>query len=403
MGDALDPAALTHRLAELAVEVGANVQCGQVVRVSADVVHAPLVRAIADAAYRRGASFVELDLSDELLVRSQVLHARGEVRAHVSRWREDGLRELAERGGARVMVSAPRAPGAFDDLDAARLTAARPPISRAWRDVEYRVNNTIVPGPHVEWARSVHPGVAPADALARLWRQVAVACRLDVPDPAGAWRARFTELGDRARVLTALALDAVRLRGPGTDLLVGLAPTARWEPPTNVNEAGIEHAWNLPSEEVYTVPDPARADGRLALTRPAIIGGRLVHDVVLTFRNGAVVDAAGTDGIDALRAHLDREPGNRRLGELALVDGDSAVARTGATFGQTLLDENAAGHVALGFGFPELVAPAHRDQVNRSGDHVDVTFGSDAVEIVGIDRSGVQHELLSAGRWRLAG
>jgi aminopeptidase len=232
---------------------------------------------------------------------------------------------------------------------------------------------------------------------------VTVACRLAEPDPVAAWRHRFAELHARAQALTALRLDAVRLRGPGTDLLVGLPATARWAPPTHVNERGIEHVWNLPSEEVYTVPDRDRADGHVRLTSPAVVGGRLAHDVTLTFRGGRLVSISGFDGVDALRAYCARDPGTARLGELALVDGASAVGSLDRTFGLILLDENRASHIALGFGFPALVGSSDRQRVNDSGDHLDVTIGSDELEVTGIDVTGQQHRLLEGGVWQLAG
>lgn len=386
-----------RQLAELAVVLGANVQPGQVVRVVGDVDHAELVRAIAEAAYRRGARFVDVDLADPQVHRSRVLHAREDGLTYAPAWPEARIRELDEAGGANIKIVSPT-PGLYDDLDPVRVSRAQPPHSQAWREVEYRVNNTIIPGPTEPWARALRPDLAPAEALAALWEDMTIACRLAEPDPVAAWRQRFAELEARARALTALELETVRLRGPGTDLVVGLPATARWEPPTHVNERGIEHVWNLPSEETYTVPDKDRADGYARLTSPAAVGGRLAHDVTLTFSGGRVVAVTGSDGVDALRAYLARDPGTARLGELALVDGSGAVGSLDRTFGLILLDENRASHIALGFGFPALVAPGDRDRVNASGDHLDVTVGSDQLEVTGIDAAGREHRLLHGGR-----
>lgn len=168
-----------------------------------------------------------------------------------------------------------------------------------------------------------------------------------------------------------------------------------------MNERGIEHAWNLPSEETYTTPDRDRVDGHVRLTRPAVVGGRLVKDVTLSFRAGEVIEVTGADGVQALREFIARDAGTGRLGELALVDHESAVASVNQTFGMIMLDENAASHVALGFGFRELVDPAVRHRVNQSGDHLDVTIGSDQLEIVGIDPAGHEHAVLRGGRWQL--
>jgi aminopeptidase len=391
------------RLADLAVVVGANVQAGQVVRVSADVEHADLVRDVADAAYRNGARFVEVDLGDVRVRRSQILHATGDLQVHMSAWMEAGIRELDVIGGARIMIHGPGVSGLLAGLDPARVRQSQPPRSQAWRDVEYRVNNTMIPGPTRAWACALHPDLSAVEALARLWEQIEVACRLDQRDPVAAWRDRFAELRRVADVLSVMSLDAVRLRGPGTELVIGLVPTARWESPTHVNERGIEHAWNLPSEEIYTVPDPDRVDGHVRLTRPVVVAERLVHDVSLTFRGGDVVEVTGAEGVGALREFIARDAGTRRLGELVLVDSDSAVGSVGETFGMVMLDENAASHIALGFGFPELVGVAYRDRVNQSGDHLDVTVGSDQLEFIGIDKSGDERPLLRGGQWQIAG
>lgn len=236
-------------------------------------------------------------------------------------------------------------------------------------------------------------------ALDALWSDIEEVCRLREGDPAAAWRRRFAHLAQRARALTALRLDAVRLRGPGTDLVLGLPPSARWDQAGHVSERGIAHAWNLPSEEVFTVPDRDRVDGDVRLTRPARVAGRLIAAATLTFREGQVVGVAGGGDVRTLREFIARDPGADRLGELALVDADSAVARTGQTFGVTLLDENAASHVALGFGFTDLVDDADRDRVNDAPDHLDVMVGSDEVEVTGRHADGRETPLLYAGRW----
>ena len=388
------------RLAELAVALGANVKKGQVVRVAAEVAHAELVRAIADAAYRRGARHVDADFNDPGLVRSRVLHGATDTPPYSPQWPEARIRELDDAHGASIKIVSGASAGPFDDLDPVAVIRALPPRTRAWRDVEYRVNNTVIAGPTEPWARALRPDLPPADALAALWDDVTVACRLDEPDPIAVWRARFAELRERADALTALRLDTVRLRGPGTDLVVGLPPTARWEPPSHVNQRGIEHVWNLPSEEIYTAPDRDRVEGHARLTSPAVVAGRLVHDVTLTFRGGRVTEVSGSGGVDALRAFIARDEGTARLGELALVDGASAVGSLGRTFGLILFDENRASHVALGYAYAEVVDPSDRPRVNESGDHLDVTIGSDEVTATGIDTEGREHTLLRGGRWQ---
>ncbi|HEX4010977.1 MAG TPA: aminopeptidase [Solirubrobacteraceae bacterium] len=390
-----------RRLAELAVVFGANVQPGQVVGVGAEVGHQDLVRAVADAAYRHGARYVDVELSDPHVHRSRVLHAPADALGYQSRWREARIRELDEEHGASVRILGPTAPGLFDDLDPVRVLRAQGPRSRAWREVEHRVNCTIIPGPTVGWAQSLWPDLPADGALSELWREIAIACRLDAEDPVAAWRERFAALAARARALSALTLDAVHFQGPGTDLVLGLPATAHWEHAGNLNDRGVEHAWNLPSEEVFTVPDRDRVDGQVRLTRPALVGERLIEGVSLTFLAGQVVDVSGPDGVQALREFVACDPGAAHLGEVALVDRDSEVGRLGRTFGVILLDENAASHIALGFGFPELVGEADRDRVNDSGDHLDVMIGSDEIAVTGLHADGRRTPLLRDGRWRL--
>ncbi len=390
-----------ERLAELAVRFGANVQPGQVVGVKCEVGHLEVVRAVAEAAYRGGARFVDVEIDDPELVRSRVRCGPVEGLAYLPRWPESRLRELDEERGANIKIVGPTAPGLFDDLDPARVAAAMGPRSRAWREVEYRMNSTIIPGPNLAWARSLRPALEPVEALEALSADIVVACRLDLPDPPQAWRDRFAQLAARADKLSALRLDRVRLSGPGTELVVGLLASARWDHAGHITERGIEHAWNLPSEEVDAVPDRDRVDGHVRLTRPAVVGGRQVDGVSISFRAGRAVEVCGADGVQALREYIARDEGAGRLGQLALVDSSSRVGTLRRTFGVILLDENTATHLALGFGFPDLVDTSERDRVNDSDTHLDVMIGSEQLEATGIDRDGQELPLLRAGTWAL--
>jgi aminopeptidase len=387
-----------ERLAELAVGFGANVQPGQVVGISAEVGHEALVRAVAESCYRRGARFVDLRLFDPLVQRARIRHAPEDALDHLPCWEAQRVRALAEEGGASILLCGPTVPDAFDDLDARRVGRVSLPSIPAWEEVETLVNWTVVPAPTPGWAQALRPRLAPAESLAALWDDVVHACRLDEPEPVAAWRTRLEELRRRAAWLNELGLDRVRLHGPGTDLQVGLLPSGCWAHPVMVSERGVEHVPNLPTEEVFTVPDPARVEGHARLTRPAVVGGRLVGDVTLRFDGGPVA-VDGPPGVEALRAFAARDAGAGRLGELALVDAGSRVGRLGRTFGVILLDENAASHVALGSGFPEMVGGADRGRVNRSAHHLDVMVGSEAVDATGIGRDGREHPLLRAGRW----
>jgi leucyl aminopeptidase (aminopeptidase T) len=274
-----------------------------VVQVLTDVAHLDMARAVADAAYRHGARFVEFDLRDAVLQRSLIVD--GPARAYVPAWRDASTYGLDDVEGARIQINGHTAAGLLAGLDPVRVDRAQAPRSAAWREVEYRVNNTIIPGPDLEWAQALRPDLEPDPALDQLWDEIAIACRLDDPDPPQAWHRRFALLTKRAEWLTSLGLTALALRGPDTDLTVGLLPSTRWEPPTHRNQRGISHAWNIPSEELYTSPDPGRVEGCVRLTRPAVISGVEISDVSLTFTDGVLTHVTGGPGVERLRAFTD--------------------------------------------------------------------------------------------------
>lgn len=393
-----------ERLAEVAVVVGANVQPGQVVQVTAEIEQLEVVRAIADAAYRHGARFVDPQLRDPALQRSLVVH--GPAEAYVPNWADAPTRGLDEVAGARIMIIGPTAPGLLDDLDPVLVNRAQPPRSRAWRDVEYRVNNTIIPGPHQAWAQTRYPRLTAEKAQAGLWRDITVACRLDAKNPVAVWRRRFAKLTDRASQLTRMRLEAIRLHGPGTNLEIGLLPDARWEGPTNVSERGVLPAWNLPSEEIYTSPDPARVNGRVRLTRPAVVGGATVEDVTLTFLDGAVTEVTGGSGVGRRAAAGVRRPRRRNT---------SCGGTRARRCRQRRRESRQAvrSHLARRkrrkpsrprFRLPRACHEHTRARVNQSGDHLDLTIGSRELRITGLDRAGgPEQPLMRDGRWVLTG
>jgi len=393
---------VVERLASLAVGFGANVQPGQVVEVKAEIGHEDVVRAVADAAYRAGASYVDLRVIDPYVDRGRVRYGSEDALDYVPSWEVERIRAMGREGHASIKVTGPSAPGLFDDLDPSRVARASLSLSPEWRKVELLVNWTVVPSPTVGWARALRPELPDDRAVAELWNDITIACRLGTPDPVQAWRQRLKELQNRARALTALKLKSVHFAGPSTDLSVCLLPGARWEHPVMLSARGIEHVPNLPTEEVFTVPDPTRVDGHVRLTRPALVGGRLIDEAQLEFRAGQVVDVDGSDGIQALREFIARDAGASRLGELALVDNDSRVGQLNRTFSVILLDENCASHIALGFGFPETVEATDQSAVNESGFHLDLMVGSAELNVTGTAAAGEQHVLLDAGEWSLA-
>jgi aminopeptidase len=263
------------------------------------------------------------------------------------------------------------------------------------------VNWTVVPSPTPAWAAIVHPDVAPDEALERLWEQVFHVCRMDEPDPVAAWRERSAELHTAAERLTELRLDSLRFRGPGTDLTVGLLPTSRWVGGGDRTVDGIDHMANLPTEEVFTTPDPARTSGVVRATKPLEMAGTTVRDLEVRFEAGRAVEFTATSGADALRARTERDEGGARLGEVALVDRDGRIAPLDTVFFDSLLDENAASHIALGSAY-ETVDTEDLDRINRSEIHIDFMIGGDDVSVTGLTAAGEEVEVLVGGRWALA-
>ena len=394
---------LIKSLAELAVTVGANVQPGQHVEVSGETGHLEMVRAITAAAYARGAEFVDVEISDPLVQAARIGAAPQASLDHVPTWEAQRVRELADRGGASILVTGPTSPGLFDGLDPRRVALASKGPSAQWRDATRAINWTIVPAATEGWAAELRPQLPIDDAVAALWADIAHICRLDTPDPAAAWEQRLAALRDRAAWLTAQELCAVRFEGPGTDLTIGLMEGVRWERPEMATPNGVGFVPNLPTEEVYTTPDSARVDGQVRLTRPVVIGGQRIDGVSLRFREGRVVEIDGPPEAEALREFVARDDGTARLGELALVDADSRVAHLGQTFGEILLDENAASHIALGYGFPSLIPTSSRQTANASDYHLDLMIGSLEVQVSGVARDGNVVVLLREGAWVGAG
>jgi len=259
-----------------------------------------------------------------------------------------------------------------------------------------------VPWPSPEWARLVHPGLADDAAVARLWDDLAYVLRLDEPDVQAAWHERLGELHEAGRRIDAQRFDALHFEGPGTDLTVGLLPTSRFssETPGMRTVDGIVHAPNLPTEEIASAPDPRRVDGIVTATKPLDVSGTLVENLRIRFEGGRAVEIEG-DGAAALRARTAKDDGASRLGEVALVDREGRIGKTGRVFFNTLLDENAASHLAFGNAYAVSVGEEDRDRINKSSIHVDFMVGSDEVSVTGRRADGSDVPVLRDGSWQI--
>jgi aminopeptidase len=397
------------RYAALIVQVGANVQAGQEVLVQCDVSHAPIARAVAEHAYAAGADKVRVEYADAYVRRAALRHAPESALTSVARWELDRIEEWTEKGLAYIRLTGNPDPHVFDDFDPARTVLVNTEAAAKSRQMMLsdHVQWTIVAAPNPGWAEQVfgEPDVE------RLWEAVTVAMRLDAEDVVEEWRRHRALLTSRAEALSALRLDAVRYHGEGTDLTAGLIPDCLWTGGGLVNRDGVAYMPNLPTEEVFTSPDRARADGVLRTTRPLVMpkAGVLVEDLEVHFEGGRVVDASARSGLDAVLAELDLDEGARSLGEVSLVEGSSRVRAAGVTFHDTLYDENTGCHVAWGQGFPFCLP----DGTSRSGDelrelglnfssvHTDVVIGGPGIDVDGITADGTVVPLIREDAWAL--
>jgi aminopeptidase len=394
----------TEAMAELVVRFGANVQPGQVVSIGAEPGKEQMVRAIAEHAYRAGAKFVDLSVFDVYLKRARALYGRADDLDYVPPWMGERVLELGELRAARISLSGPAAPHALDDVDPQLIGLdMMPRVAESMTVVNDNTTNwSIVPAPTQAWALLVHPRLEPAAALDRLWAEVAHICRLDEPDPVAAWTTRLSELKRVATTLTELRFDAIRLYGPGTDLTVGLLPSSHWIAADSETVEGIAHRPNLPTEEVFTTPDPELVDGTVTATKPLFVSGTTITGLRVSFEHGHVTSIEADEGAEVLRGLVGRDAGGGRLGELALVDGKGRIGPLETVFYDTLLDENAASHIALGAGYQMGVADdADRQRVNVSQIHTDFMIGSAEVSIDGLSSGGEVVPVMRAHDWQI--
>ncbi len=263
------------------------------------------------------------------------------------------------------------------------------------------VNWCVAPCPTEKWAKLVHPDLEPETALETLWSQILHVCRLDEDEPESVWQERNAMLKGAADRLTERRFDALQLEGDGTDLTIGLLPTSRWIGGGEKTVDGIPHMANLPTEEVFTSPDPERVEGVVRATKPLYTQGRIIEGLTVRFEAGRAIQIDADSGAETLRTVVKQDGGGARLGEVALVDGDGRIGPLETVFYDTLLDENAASHIALGSAYDAAVGEEDRGRLNRSSIHIDFMVGGADVDVTGFTGDGERVPVLRDSTWQL--
>ncbi|HEV8459425.1 MAG TPA: aminopeptidase [Gaiellaceae bacterium] len=395
---------LLRRYARLIVDVGANVQPGQIVWIVAEPSAAELVRAVAAAAYDRGALFVDPWYFDPYVKRVRLERADPSSLEYVPPWFGAGLRGIHREHGVRISITPNTPPGIFAGIDP--TLAGRDAMPAPKENFEVINAKTtqwcVVPWATAAWARVVHPGLDDDAAVAKLWEQLLYVLRLDEPDPGAAWIKRFAEIHEAGKRVDAHNFETLHFEGPGTDLQVGLLPTSHFEEdtPGMTSIDGYLHHPNIPSEETASAPDPYRVDGVVSATKPLDLSGALIEDLVVHFEGGRAVSIEGK-GAGALQTRTQKDEGGSRLGEVALVDNEGRIGKTGTVFFNTLLDENAASHLAFGNAYARSVYEEDLDKINTSAIHIDFMIGGDDVAVTGITKDGTRVPVLRGGSWQV--
>jgi aminopeptidase len=381
------------------------VQPGQIVSIGGSPGKEELVRAIAADAYRSGAKFVDLTWFDPWVKHARIEHAADDTLEFVPPWYGERVLALGREHAAIISLSGPVAPGLLDDLDPVRAGRDRLPAVRESGEVVNRreVNWTILPGPNRAWADLVHPDLEPDERLSRLEEQLVHVLRLDEEDPVAAWTRRADTLVAVAERLTERGFDALRYRGEDTDLTVGILPGMRWMAARFETAGGIPHMPNLPTEEVFTSPDPQRVDGHVRSSKPLVLtDGTVVRDLRVEFAGGRVTNLESSTAQETMRTIVEHDEGAARLGEVALVDGEGRIGALDTVFYDTLLDENARSHIAIGRAFPFLAADEESaSRLNESDIHIDFMIGSTALTVTGITGDGGRVPVLQGGAWQI--
>ncbi|MGD6872809.1 aminopeptidase [Sutcliffiella horikoshii] len=399
------------KYAELALKVGINLQENQPLVINAPIAAAPFVREVAKIAYKLGAKYVHTEWNDEQLTKITYETASTESLSHVREWKVKGMEEMAEEGAAFMSIVASN-PDLLKDVDPERVSISNKAQAKAMQNYRKyiqtaKVSWAIVSVPSQEWAAKLYPDRSHDEQVASLWENIFQVTRVNENDPVEAWNDHIKTLQEKLQVLNTKKYKKLHYKAPGTDLTIELPNEQVWLGGGMNNDQGTYFVPNLPTEEVFTAPVKTGVNGVVSSTKPLNLNGNLVDNFSLTFKEGKVVEFTAEQGYEVLKKLLETDEGALHLGEVALVPHSSPVSKQEVIFYNTLFDENASCHLALGSAYPiniEGGAKMSKEEleekgINTSMIHVDFMIGSEELGIEGETEAGVKETIMTGGEW----
>lgn len=402
------------RYADLLAGYALNIQEGQCVNLGGEIIHRDLLSRIAKAAYRRGAKYVNIDISDPLHTRQRLeLSASDNYLSYVPSYIPTKYNELVENHGAVLRLVGSEEPDCLANLPPEKVNkmqlATRQSLKEYYQEGvgKSKVHWTVAAAATPKWAKKVYPELSENEGCKKLWEDIFKICRLDEDDYIAAWKKHDKRLYERAKKLTDLKIETLHFTGPETDLKVYLSPKAVFRGGSDPGPRGVPFSPNIPTEECFTTPDYKRTEGKVRVTRPFFINGTLIEGLHLTFKNGKIVDFHASKGGDTFYAYINSDAGACQLGEVALVGIDSPIYQSGRVFQEILFDENAACHIAVGFAYRfcldggEKMSDEELEAIgcNTSNVHTDMMISSEDVDLEGITYQNKVVPLIKKGAW----
>ncbi len=400
-----------EKYAELAVKVGVNLQKGQTLIINAALDSAELVRLIVRKAYEAGARNVVVNWNDDVVSRTKYDLAPDEVFHEYPKWRAREIEEYAEQGAAFMSIMS-SSPDLLKGVNPERIANYQKAAGKALKTYRKyiqsdKVSWTVIAAPSNGWAEKVFPNDEPDTSVAKLWEAIFKATRVDTEDPVAAWKRHDQTLQEKVNYLNKKHYKKLHYKAPGTDLTIELPEKHVWVGAASINEKGIEFMANMPTEEIFTVPHKHGVNGTVSSTKPLSYGGNIIDRFTLTFENGRIIDVKAEQGEDILKHLIETDEGSHYLGEVALVPHNSPISQSNILFYNTLFDENASNHLAIGSAYAFCIEGGKEMSseelaehgLNESITHVDFMIGSAEMDIDGITEDGKSEPIFRDGDW----